>query len=255
MIDTFVYNRSGGITNVGDEITKFVLKDCIQTIPFISSYSFSGSILNSVLDKRRSQKVEIYGSGFIKKPLDICSSELIDIKFVRGKLTAKILDKPKSLLCDFGLMMPHHYTPPQKKIIGKKDLCFVPHYIHENLFRGYNQEIISTSLNPEDFIRKINEYKLIISSSLHGIILSDAYGIPNVWVDVIDKPLNSEFKFHDYFSSFNYDRKVVKISCNDDLSKLVEYQQLSHGANDKGKEPYDFLKNTFDISKNHENCI
>ena len=42
--------------------------------------------------------------------------------------------------------------------------------------------------------------KYILSSSLHGLIISDAYNIPNIWLD--EYKLNEgDFKFKDYFLS------------------------------------------------------
>jgi pyruvyltransferase len=48
----------------------------------------------------------------------------------------------------------------------------------------------------------------IVSSSLHGLVIADAYGIPNAWLNSDggaggSRPGGGEFKFYDYFASVN----------------------------------------------------
>ena len=47
----------------------------------------------------------------------------------------------------------------------------------------------------------------ILSSSLHGLIVSDAYQIPNCWIELTGKISGGHFKYYDYASSVN--RKFV----------------------------------------------
>lgn len=56
--------------------------------------------------------------------------------------------------------------------------------------------------------REILSCQRILSSSLHGLILADAYGIPNAWLDSDSgtggsRPAGGEFKFYDYMISVN----------------------------------------------------
>ncbi len=52
----------------------------------------------------------------------------------------------------------------------------------------------------EEVIREMLSCRRILSSSLHGLIVADAYGIPNAWL-ASGTPRGGEFKFHDYFAS------------------------------------------------------
>ncbi|WP_156383835.1 hypothetical protein [Methylobacterium sp. Leaf456] len=45
----------------------------------------------------------------------------------------------------------------------------------------------------------------ILSSSLHGLILAHAYGIPATWLKISDRPLGDDFKFRDYWASIGRD--------------------------------------------------
>lgn len=52
----------------------------------------------------------------------------------------------------------------------------------------------------EGTIDQMLQCRNIVTSSLHGLIMADAYGIPNAWI-ASDTPKGREFKYHDYFAS------------------------------------------------------
>ncbi|SKC35880.1 polysaccharide pyruvyl transferase family protein [Krasilnikoviella flava] len=52
----------------------------------------------------------------------------------------------------------------------------------------------------EAVIRELLSCKRIVTSSLHGLIVADAYGIPNAWL-ASDSPRGGVYKFYDYFAS------------------------------------------------------
>ena len=44
--------------------------------------------------------------------------------------------------------------------------------------------------------------RAVVSTSLHGLIVAQAYGVPWVWLNIIDSQLvGNNFKFDDFFST------------------------------------------------------
>lgn len=58
----------------------------------------------------------------------------------------------------------------------------------------------------EGTLDEILSCKRIISTSLHGLILADAYGIPNSWL-IAETGWGKEFKFWDYLTSVRKERE------------------------------------------------
>ena len=58
----------------------------------------------------------------------------------------------------------------------------------------------------EGVFRELLSCRKIITSSLHGLIVADAYGIPNAWL-ASTSPRGGAFKFYDYFASVNKFRR------------------------------------------------
>ena len=161
--------------------------------------------IGSVLAAANSKSV-VWGSGFIseqqqlqQKPHRICS--------VRGPLTrVKLLEQgvhcPK-VFGDPALLLPEIYPlkPPAKT---KYRLGLIPHYEHAThpwITSALNNEGVTLiDIQQSDsptFIRQLLECDCIASSSLHGLIASDAYHIPNC--RLIFNEMRS-FKFDDYYA-------------------------------------------------------
>ena len=80
--------------------------------------------------------------------------------------------------------------------------------------------------NPYKFIKEVLGCKKIISSSLHGIIISDSYDIPALRVKFSDKISGGDFKFHDYFMSIN--RVITKPHVITEKVKISDILQLDY---------------------------
>ena len=101
----------------------------------------------------------------------------------------------------------------------------IPHktnYMH--YLNNYDKSLYYL-INPTDdwknVINSICSCKSIISSSLHGLICSDAYNISNLWLDEYELD-EGDFKFRDYFQSQN--RKYIKISNLNEYNESMLYK-------------------------------
>ena len=175
----------------------------------VEHYFMIGSIL-----QRCTSKSIIWGSGLILEN-SICKEKPKKILAVRGPLTRKKLieqeiECPK-IYGDPALLLPEVYPPSNKKPTYK--LGIIPHYLDKNdpflkKFKDHVDISIIDIQNKEPLkvIDKMMNCEKIISSSLHGIIISDAYHIPSLWTQFSNPIAEDNFKFQDYFASVG--RKV-----------------------------------------------
>ena len=162
-------------------------------------------IIGSILRKATEHSI-IWGAGIM-----FTNSVVRKAKFllVRGPITRK-------RLLELGCNVPERYGDPallislfNKPVTEKKyKIGIVPHFLDfEEVYSrfGENQDIRVINIlttNPQEVIDEINGCEKILSSSLHGIIVSHALKIPALWLKVSDK-LKDDIKFYDYYSSLN----------------------------------------------------
>lgn len=102
---------------------------------------------------------------------------------------------------DPALLMPRIARPSRRK---HYDVGIVPHYVdYESVQARLSQHRVINVLNAQALkvVLAITECRRIISSSLHGIIVAHAYGIPAAWVDFGGALAGDGVKFRDYFAS------------------------------------------------------
>jgi len=165
-------------------------------------YTTTGSILKHV-----SKDCIVWGSGIISKNDEVEEAEFLA---VRGPETYNhLIDKgykANKVFGDPAIVLPMFYKPKENK---KYSFGIIPHYVdYEMISKWYseNSEIKVIDLlndNVEEVIDEIVSCKQIISSSLHGVIVSHTYNIPAVWVQFSKKLSGDNIKFVDYFKSIN----------------------------------------------------
>ncbi len=162
------------------------------THPFEKTLLTVGSIL-----KYANPGAIIWGSGFMSEK-DELSSRYVKLYSVRGCKTANKLGWMGGV-GDPALLLPKYIS---KSIALKYLIGIVPHWSEVDSVRlNFPQiHIIDPRTeNVEQIIKDITSCKYILSSSLHGLIIGHAYGIPSLWFRYNE--FDDRFKFHDYFSS------------------------------------------------------
>ena len=185
-----------------------------------------GSVLESFVGPHENtHDTIVWGSGFVKRPIaDSSVSRKTYVTSVRGKLSAKYLSGFKGTLGDPALLIAKYFSPTfdEKK---QNKIGVIPHYAdkeNEAIFKLINSSesfvLIDVERPMAQVINEIAQMKVVISSSLHGLIIADSFGIPNFWVSVSDNVAGSGFKFLDYFSGVGRSEEEVLV----DLDSLTE---------------------------------
>ena len=155
---------------------------------------------------------------------------------------------------DPALLLSLVYKPLHQKLTSHYHLGLIPniadmeHPVVVDLLHNaptYIKVINMSQYNCwEDIIDVICSCDYILSSSLHGLIVSDAYQVPNGWISLTGKAIVGYLKFLDYFDSVErYIEKPVHIEKIADIADLAGHPNLYFSCADleKVKELQDGL--------------
>lgn len=167
-----------------------------------------GSLLHRLKEHWFSHKVHVWGSGYIEQPHSHRSRHYYHA--VRGKLSANAINNQHiATLGDPGLLSDM-LLPASKRRSKKFRIGLVAHYKDKTnpLIKALSNSnagitVIDIFLPPVEFLEKLCECEIILSSAMHGLIAADALGIPNGWIKLSEGLRGNDFKFHDYYSVFN----------------------------------------------------
>jgi hypothetical protein len=95
---------------------------------------------------------------------------------------------------------------------------------------------------PAKMAHQISECTLVLSSSLHGLIFADSYGVPNVHIQVSDNVTGGEFKFRDYYSSTDRPYWKAEPDRLTDASYLETLQSLYQPVRDLKRIQRDLVR-------------
>ena len=189
--------------NFGDILTPIILDYFNIPYNYVKSYNkdFDAICVGSIA-KFAKEGTLVLGSGFASRKNGVCPSA--EYRLVRGPLTRDMVIKSggvcPELYGDPALLLPLIYAGSCEK---EYEIGIIPHATHYNTVKEQypDQFVINLNTsNPKNVIEQITKCKKIISGSLHGIIVANAYDIPAAWVDL--GPIKGDgMKFFDYFLS------------------------------------------------------
>lgn len=220
----------------------------------------SNLCIGSILTFFDLNKTVVWGSGILNNnevykirgiPDKVCA--------VRGPRTRTELLK-KGIECpeiygDPALLMPRFYQPV---ICSNYSIGIIPHFGDVNkddvrrLISDPRIKLIKVRDYEKwtDFIDEICSCDFVISSSLHGLIIAEAYGIPSQWVEFGTYVDGWEFKYYDFYESIG---KMNEVPLK--INETTTYETIMEKKDDwrKGYIDLDKLMDVCPVSSNTSN--
>jgi pyruvyltransferase len=197
--------------------------------------------IGSILHFARDGDV-IWGSGVNGKiPVESHTFRQLDVRAVRGPLT-------RDFLMRRGIAVPDVYGDPgilvadllaerfPKSVERKAPVAFVPNLHDLPAMKGW--ENVVSPLDPwHSVVRRISEARHVISSSLHGLVVADAFGIPCSYLRLSEE--ENLFKYEDYVLGVGRGRLTVTHSREQALRATPMEAVAPDLAKLKASFPYD----------------
>lgn len=245
-IKVFYYKK-----NFGDEMNEYISQNIfhIKVKQVIRASRCEALFIGSNIEKflfydepryspRRLMKtlepVNFWGPGFIQEASagKIELKRRINVFALRGLLSRARLenivkrDLGGIVLGDPGLLASELLSTNHGSKIYR--LGVIPHYVDKTALglKKINIPktiIIDVQQNPIEVVKNIAKCEFVISSSLHGLIVSDSLGIPNARLILSDKIVGGDYKFNDYYSVYGMKtHKVYDLRCSDIGKKDID---------------------------------
>jgi pyruvyltransferase len=209
----FVHWSPGDQENFGDYLSLVILRKLVELGGGDSNEKLSIFDLNkkpkrllavgSILHMAKPGDV-IWGTGINGKvPPRTYNFPEVDIRMVRGPLTRNILLR-SGISCpeiygDPALLLPLLF-PELHQEKFRYEYTVIPNFNDMWMFNIEDENVISPLEEWTTVVKRILQSRLVISSSLHGLIIADAFGIPARIILSNHEPL---FKYRDYLLSTN----------------------------------------------------
>lgn len=194
--------------NFGDELSRLVTahaagREVVHAEPRHAEIFALGSIMQFVRRCFRGkgfgvERPVIWGTGMMR-PIGVDFVEAVDVAVLRGPITASLLGVKTEKYGDPGLLTAEALgdVPERSDKIG-----LILHHsqlgdarVRAALAKEPRLHYIDVQASAADVCREIATCAHVISSSLHGLIVADSYGIPNTWLDPMK---HARLKYYDY---------------------------------------------------------
>ena len=217
--------------------------------------------IGSLIDMFSDTKTIVWGSGILRgnEPLKDIPEKVLA---VRGPKSRKYLID-KGISCpevygDPALLLPLIYKPSiQKKYkLGViPNLADVRNPLVDRLIKIGKGSVKFINMTDYDDWKSVIEdiccCEAIVSSSLHGLIIADTYGIPNARVKFSDNVTGGDFKYDDYFESVSRAKKTpLLVTFETEICELLalcsDWKPISFNSKPLLNScPFEILKNFY----------
>jgi hypothetical protein len=186
--------------NLGDVLTPIVLK--AQGVPVTwaprdrARMIAIGSIIRAVMPFQT-----VWGSGAMRatdRPHPRARYLAVRGPLTRGRVLESGGTCPE-VYGDPALLLPTFHDRPVPKL---HDVGLVPHYVDAKDGAALGLPTVNpVTADPLATVDQIRACRAIVSSSLHGLVIAQAYGIPWAWLRFGDRLCGDDIKFRDFAAS------------------------------------------------------
>jgi len=221
------------VPNFGDDISPIILEMLTGQEVVKSTEEDSLCSIGSIAFQNFPSPMQFWGSGAIDNNQG--SSQIRNHKFhaVRGPQTRRRIiqaggDCPE-IYGDPGAVLPLLFDKESFGNGKKYEFGILPHYVDFDRVSTFascsddNVNLIDIRSGHMNVIEGILSCDKLVTSSLHGLIVGEAYGVPTAFVEFGTKLFGRLFKFRDYFQSTNRELEYEEhFSGNDFDFKKIE---------------------------------
>ena len=225
------YLNKSGLRNFGDELSAVVVEGILRRpikkfIPFdvgrITKKNYRQKVMSLDVSFQRYERLFaigsivhqahegdiIWGTGVLPSRLKVEKSMAgLDIRAVRGQLTKKFLNERGAninddiVFGDPGILISEFFD--FQSVEKKREVGVIPQLfdIDDAIFDTL--DVCLPTAGWQNVVRYIAESEAIISSSLHGLIVAESFGIPCRWLRNENMPsytTDPSFKYNDYYA-------------------------------------------------------
>lgn len=193
------------LENVGDLLSPVIVCNMLKTRGIDFDTSIEGTKHLTAVGSALGvgvQKCTVWGSGCRQYGYDkrLALSDY-DIRAVRGPKSREVLIQCghicPEIYGDPAVLLPEFYSPIPSP---EKHITYIPHFRES---QATHDGVVTLSPLTKDwkaFINSLTQSELVLSSSLHGIILAESYGIPAIWVESKESSV-VPLKYADWYES------------------------------------------------------
>lgn len=219
---TWIRLRANGgrlLSNFGDEMSPLIFRALGYNVTWAPLDSAEvtgiGSLLDLYLWSRRPTSSVVWGSGLRTAPTpesrEVVLRSVRRFAAVRGPRTRDALGLPlDTALGDPGLLAPALIDG--RRLRRGTHAVVIPHYrVWANpesrsqlkALVAQGCRLVAPNKSPADVVRAVGGAAVVYTSSLHGLIVADALGVPAALMRFPGPQLSGEpeFKYMDYFDS------------------------------------------------------